>query len=372
MKIDHIHFYVEDARASGDWFVNRMGFQLLASGASPHTRTTVVKSNAVYIVLSSPLTAASPAAHFLKLHPPGVADIAFTVADVESVMGRAVANGTKVLQPVRQQQLTQGFCKWGKIAAWGSVSHTLIERVGKTFVLPTFSNSDFTLECCNPSGQQGTTTPATVSVELFTGIDHIVLNVAAGDLDRALSWYEAVLGFQRQQRFMIQTEQSGLSSQVMVHPTSGVQLPINEPTSVNSQIQEFLDLNQGPGIQHIALQTPQIVNAIAYLRRLGLSFLPIPATYYTLLGKRHLGLRLSATELKDIAAQQVLVDWQEEVPQALLLQIFTQPIFPQPTFFFELIERRQQARGFGEGNFRALFEAIEREQLKRGSLKVHN
>jgi 4-hydroxyphenylpyruvate dioxygenase len=111
---------------------------------------------------------------------------------------------------------------------------------------------------------------------IFTGIDHVVLNVAAGDLEKALSWYEEVLGFQRQQRFMIQTDQSGLRSQVMVHPTSGVQFPINEPTSANSQIQEFLDVNQGPGIQHIALQTPQIVEAIAQLRHLGLSFLPIP------------------------------------------------------------------------------------------------
>ncbi len=373
MKLDHIHFYVEDATASRDWFVNHMGFQSLASGASRDSLTTVVKSGAVYIVLSSPLTSASPVAQFLRLHPPGVADIAFVVSDLEGVMERAVANGAKVLQPVQQQQLAQGCWKWAKIAAWGSLTHTLIERLGNTPLLPVFADSEITTEFFSPTQQQGATTRGlplhrTSDSGLFSGIDHVVLNVATGDLERALSWYEEVLGFQRQQKFMIETENSGLRSQVMVHPASGVQFPINEPTSANSQIQEFLDVNQGPGIQHIALQTPQIVKAIAQLRHRGLSFLPIPSTYYTQLRTQHQGLPLSTAELEEIAAQQILVDWHNEASQALLLQTFTQPIFEQPTFFFELIERRREAQGFGEGNFRALFEAIEREQLKRGSL----
>jgi 4-hydroxyphenylpyruvate dioxygenase len=373
MKLDHIHFYVEDATASRDWFVNHMGFQALASGASRDTLTTVVKSGAVYIVLSSPLTSASPVAQFLRLHPPGVADIAFVISDLEGVMERAVAKGAKVLQPVQQQQLAQGSWKWAKIAAWGSLTHTLIERLGNTPLLPVFADSEITTEFFSSTQQQGTTTRGlllhrTSDSGLFSGIDHVVLNVATGDLERALSWYEEVLGFQRQQRFMIETENSGLRSQVMVHPKSGVQFPINEPTSANSQIQEFLDVNQGPGIQHIALQTPQIVKAIAQLRHRGLSFLPIPSTYYTQLRTQHQGLPLSTAELEEIAAQQILVDWHNEASQSLLLQTFTQPIFEQPTFFFELIERRREAKGFGEGNFRALFEAIEREQLKRGSL----
>jgi 4-hydroxyphenylpyruvate dioxygenase len=373
MKINHIHFYVEDARASRDWFVNQMGFQALASGASCHTLTTVVKSGAVYIVLSSPLTSASPVAQFLRLHPPGVADIAFSVSDLEAVMERAVANGAKVLQPVQQQSLAQGSWKWGKIAAWGSLTHTLTEPTGNAPLLPIFSNSDIIIEAFNSTQRQGTTTKEfllkpTSDSELFTDIDHVVLNVATGDLEPALKWYEKVLGFQRQQTFTIQTDQSALRSQVLLQPDSGVQFPINEPASPNSQIQEFLDFNRGPGIQHIALQTPRIVKAIARLRQLGLSFLPIPPSYYTQLQNRHHGLHLSATELEEIATQQILVDWQDESPQALLLQLFTQPIFNEPTFFFEIIERRQEAQGFGEGNFRALFEAIEQEQIKRGTL----
>jgi 4-hydroxyphenylpyruvate dioxygenase len=149
-----------------------------------------------------------------------------------------------------------------------------------------------------------------------------------------------------------------------------LQFPINEPTSASSQIQEFLDVNRGSGIQHIALQTPQIVNAIAQLRDLGLIFLHIPPSYYTELKLKYPTLPLSPAKLDEIAAQEILVDWQDKSKQALLLQTFTQPIFKEPTFFFELIERRQEAQGFGEGNFRALFEAIEREQIKRGSLPL--
>ncbi|HAG82337.1 MAG TPA: 4-hydroxyphenylpyruvate dioxygenase, partial [Cyanobacteria bacterium UBA12227] len=206
---------------------------------------------------------------------------------------------------------------------------------------------------------------------LFTHIDHVVLNVAAGDLVRAVQWYKNVLGFQPQEQFTIQTENSGLCSQVMVHPVSGVQFPINEPTSPNSQIQEFLNVNGGAGIQHIALATDNIVDAIAQLRTWGVSFLDVPPSYYTQLQQRYPNIDLSLTEWQEIASQKILVDWQENSPHALLLQTFTQPIFKQPTFFFEVIERRLQAQGFGEGNFRALFEAIEREQLKRGSLQIH-
>lgn len=397
MEIDRIHFYVEDAKASCDWFVNHMGFQALASCTSRHTYTTVVKSGTVYFVVSSPLASVSPVAQFLRLHPPGVADITFAVSDLDAVMEKAIASGAKVLQPVRQQPLDRGGWKWAKIEAWGSLSHTLIQRrfaavplvsdrntpaqikpigdrISNIPLLPEFFDSDVTVELFAPSQSSELSASdlrlAIADAGFFSGIDHIVLNVAAGELERALSWYETVLGFQRQQTFRIETERSGLRSQVMVYPASGVQFPINEPTSANSQIQEFLDINQGSGIQHIALHAPRIEKAIARLRQLGLSFLPIPSSYYTQLRLNHPGLPLSGAELEEIAAQQILVDWQDEIPQALLLQTFTHPIFEQPTFFFELIERRQQAQGFGEGNFRALFEAIEQEQLKRGSLGI--
>jgi 4-hydroxyphenylpyruvate dioxygenase len=379
MKIDYIHFYVKDASISQAWFINQMGFQSVVSGASNHTQIAVVNSGSIYIVLSSPLTTTSPVAQFLRLHPPGVVDIAFKVSNLEAVMEKAVANGAKVLQPIRQQQLVPRSVKWGKIAAWGSLSHTLSEYAGKVSFLSVLADLGITLDLENSAKLPSTEATANLYQQefspnlashsrFFTGIDHVVLNVAVGDLEPALSWYEAVLGFQRQQTYTIETDRSGLRSQVMVHPDSGVQFPINEPTSANSQIQEFLDINQGAGIQHIALQTPKIVEAIAKLRTLSLSFLPIPSTYYSQLEANSPQLPLSRKELAEIAQQEILVDWHNDGSEALLLQTFTQPIFEQPTFFFELIERRQQAQGFGEGNFRALFEAIEREQLKRGSL----
>ncbi|HEY9653222.1 MAG TPA: 4-hydroxyphenylpyruvate dioxygenase [Coleofasciculaceae cyanobacterium] len=370
MNIHYIHFYVEDAKASHDWFVKYMGFHSFACGSNPDTLTTVVKSGEVYFVLSSPLTPESPVAQYLHLHPPGVADIAFVVSDVEDVIAKAIENGAKVLQPIQEQQFPQGHCKWGTITAWGSLKHTIVERTGITPQLSILSVSPVLIDCCYPAQQQGTISNSVFDSGFFTGIDHVVLNVAEGDLEKAVCWYEDVLGFQRQKTFTIQTHYSGLHSRVMVHPTSGVQFPINEPASANSQIQEFLEVNRGPGIQHIALQTPQIVKAIAHLRQLGLSFLPIPSSYYTQLQNRPHRCHLSTTQLQEIAAQQILIDWQDNSPHALLLQTFTQPIFQEPTFFFELIERRQDAQGFGEGNFRALFEAIEREQIKRGSLPV--
>lgn len=376
MNIDYIHFYVKDARACCHWFVNYMGFRVLATAVSNHTYTIALKSGAVSLILSSPLTSVSPVAQFLRLHPPGVADIAFVVSDLEGVMEKAVAYGAKVLQPLQPQPLAQGGGKWGKIAAWGSLSHTLRETTVFQGDMSNFSLVSTLFE--GESSTEGFTQrqsstgkwpgELTANCELFADIDHAVLNVPSGNLEQALSWYEKILGFRRQQQFMIQTGQSGLHSQVLVHPASGVKLPINEPTSANSQIQEFLHFNRGAGVQHIALLTPRIVKAIAQLRTLGLSFLPIPPSYYSQLQQNLEELPLSTTELEEIAAQQILVDWQEEASTALLLQIFTQPIFPEPTFFFELIERRQDAQGFGEGNFRALFEAIEREQMKRGTL----
>ncbi|MGQ4646100.1 4-hydroxyphenylpyruvate dioxygenase [Lyngbya aestuarii] len=370
MKIDHVHFYVEDARALRNWFVQLLGFQLVASGSSSHTRTEVVNSGSIYFVLSSPRNSTSPIAKFLSRHPPGVADLAFLVQDVAVLIKRALKHGVDVLQPVRECSLGGGSLKWGKFAAWGSLTHTILERsaIGEMSWIPTpvdwveDTNSSEVLPLKNQK-IEGNCHP----LQLFTNIDHVVLNVAAGDLGQAARWYQEVLGFLPQQMFAIKTEQSGLCSQVMVHPGEGVQLPINEPTSANSQIQEFLNVNQGPGIQHIALRTSNILQAVAQLRSQGLPFIEVPPSYYTQLEQRY---PFDLKEWAEIAAQQILVDWQQEHPKALLLQTFSQPIFREPTLFFEVIERRQQAKGFGEGNFRALFEAIEREQLQRGSLST--
>ncbi|MCU0542540.1 MAG: 4-hydroxyphenylpyruvate dioxygenase [Oscillatoriaceae cyanobacterium Prado104] len=353
MEFDRIYFYVEDARESRDWFVNRLGFQAIAGYANSHTRTEIIGSGPVCFVLSSPLTPASPVASWLKFHPPGIADVGFRVKNIELAVARAAVEGAKILEPVGEDQLAGGSFKRAKIAGWGDLSHTLVEGINGN--LPLLNSA---------------------ALSLFAKIDHVVLNVESGDLEKAVDWYQKILGFAPQQNFDIQTDKSALRSRVMVHSEGGVQLPINEPASTNSQIQEFLDANRGAGIQHMALQTNNIVATVNELRSRGLPFLPVPETYYAQLlvnWQQYL-----PEDWQAIAASQVLADWPEASGEAMLLQIFTQPIFAEPTFFFEIIERRVgfvngkqvQAGGFGAGNFRALFEAIEREQMKRGSLTI--
>ncbi|QDL09293.1 4-hydroxyphenylpyruvate dioxygenase [Brasilonema octagenarum UFV-E1] len=390
MKIDHVHFYVEDAKVWRDWFVRHLGFQVVEKSSAVFptflekvdnirwkagenntfdTCTQVLKSGAIYFLLSSPLLPTSPVAEFLRHHPAGVADVAFCVENLEEIISLARVHGAKILQPIQQYEYGQEYIKCSKIAAWGSLTHTLIETKRGTEQRETQSEI---IKGCGSVEKHPSLFSSSSS--WFTGIDHIVLNVNAGDLEHAVAWYENILNFQGQQRFNIQTSRSGLHSQVMVSGNGDVQLPINQPGSANSQIQEFLNLNRGSGIQHIALRTRNIVHAIAEFRATGLSLLPVPKDYYSQIRQRK-GLPITSDELDTIAGQEILVDWKEEICfnsnkniTPVLLQIFTQPIFGQPTFFFEFIERRYQAQGFGEGNFRTLFAAIENEQIKRASL----
>lgn len=353
MNIDHIHFYVDNAQRSRNWCEDILGFTPVESRISPHSHTEILVTGGITFVFSAPLTAASPVAQFLQFQPPGVADLAFRVDSLAEVLQQATLNGAKQLQPLQAQKQAGGELKWAQIQGWGTLKHTLVERTGITSVLP--------------GDQSQEQRPGRAEHSHFSGIDHAVLNLADRDFAAAIAWYQQILGFQPDREFSIQTRRSGLRSQVLVHPQGTAQLPINAPVSTGSQIQEFLDFNRGSGIQHLALQTTDIVQTIAQLRQQGLAFLETPDCYYS-----HLQERLAKSnvklEISPLKAQGILVDWQPEQPHSLLLQIFTQPIFNQPTFFLEIIERRQQAQGFGEGNFLALFEAIEREQMKRGSL----
>ncbi|MGC1246615.1 MAG: VOC family protein, partial [Spirulinaceae cyanobacterium] len=260
MKIDYVHFYVDDTQKWRDWFSTKMNFSTVARGYNRHDCTEVIVNGNVVFVLSSPLTPASPVAKYLQLHPCGIADIAFTTSNLASAVQQAVNQGAKMLVAPQRETFPQGSIKWCQIASKSGLRHTLSQREGITPIFPELgvkqvSNANF-------------------AGDNFTGIDHVVLNVAAGKLAETVTWYNKALGFQPQQSFKIKTANSGLSSQVMVHPESGTKFPINEPASPNSQIQEFLDVNRGAGIQHIALQTPQIVLTTAQLREAGLTFLP--------------------------------------------------------------------------------------------------
>lgn len=372
VQIDRVCFFVENATAWRNWFVSAFGFEAIGATVSPDTRTERVASGSIRFDLAAPRTPESPVARFLQKHPAGVADVVFRVSDLAPICDRP--DVTVLQPPTEDDQGQRSAC----IAAWGSLQHTLVEA-GTPENAPTTPN----LQNAPPTPSRQPQ-PAISGAAYFEAIDHVVLNVAAGELPHAVAWYRNVFGFAPQQQFSIATPRSSLQSQVLVHPETGVQFPINEPTSDNSQIQEFLDLNGGAGVQHIALKTPDILTAVPQLRASGVSFLTVPGTYYESLRQKP-GFAMGDRDWDGIRAAGVLADWKEgdralNAPQrpALLLQTFTQPIFQAPTFFFEAIERRPvlvereesaTAQGFGEGNFRALFEAVEREQLQRQTVE---
>ncbi len=365
IRIDHVHLYVKDASYWKKWFINVMGFHSIAGGDDEHTHTEIVRTgnntNPIFFVISSPLSRKSSVAKYLEIHPPGVADIAFQVSDLQNIFAKIKKINSGIQEPIQEKKYTKGCLKWSKFVHKNGLTHSLFERKGKTPILPKTWIKEKPINGDNKN--------------YFLSLDHLVLNVPQGQLNSTIDWYHKALGFQKKQFFKIETPQSGLHSQVMFHPIGKIQLPINEPISKNSQIQEFLDVNNGSGIQHIALKTNKITEVTRQLRQKGLNFLKVPNAYYETFKQSYFNLGFNSQEWQEIVQQNILLDQeatkkntQENQTYPLLLQIFTEPIFEQPTFFFEIIERREQAKGFGEGNFKALFEAIEREQMKRGTL----
>ncbi len=367
MKIDSVRFYVTDAVKTSNWFTRYLGFQVIDTFQDDNTYSEVVEHNSIYFIISSPLNKFSPVGCYLNSHPEGIVDVAFRVDNLQSILDRAAKLGVKILQPIQQQDKI----KSARIAGWDCLEHSLIESPpqNRYYFLP---NLEFKI-----LPRRFQTAP------IFTNIDHIVLNVAVGELHQAVAYYQDLFDFKIQQTFKIQSKRSGLFSQALVDSTGQIQFNINEPTDPNSQIQEFIDLNGGAGIQHLALRarsacfsrpcnasasprSGNIVETVSQMRSLGVDFLPIPTAYYHHLRKRinRYSIDISETELQAIAQQEILVDWHQDTPESLLMQIFTQPILNKPTFFLELIERRQQAKGFGEGNFQALYEAVETGQVK--------
>ncbi|WP_299490424.1 4-hydroxyphenylpyruvate dioxygenase [Acaryochloris sp. IP29b_bin.137] len=355
MDFDHIRFYAHDAKQCRRWFTNVLGFQYLGNATTSNQQVEVVFSEAIVCIIVSPLNQAGPAAQYLQQHPPGVVDLAFRVSDVEATLTRAVQKGVTLLHPLTEEQQDNGTLVWGRVKGWGTLEHTLVERKGQTSILP----SDLI-----PLSAQALS-KVEMSRRLFKQIDHSVLNVGKDQLQTAVNWYQKVFGFETHRYFDIQTRRSGLRSEVLTHPQGQVKFPINEPTSDNSQIQEFLDFNQGPGIQHIALGTSNILDTVSQLKSQGLSLLDIPPSYYQQLRHQFAQAHINWSALEQ---HQILADFEEDAKAGILLQTFTKPIFQQPTFFFEIIERQRQAQGFGQRNFLALFQAIEREQQKRGVL----
>jgi len=343
MRIHHIHFYVPDAEVSQAFFCRAIGMKMVRHVESVDGITFLMSYQHSWFLLSSPTTPHSPIARYLQVHAPGVADVALEVEDLTAVLARDARLQKSSPDPPEDLRQLEGLlegsagARWGRVRGWGSVRHTLVQRS------PTACRS-----------------PALRSV-----IDHVVLNVPTGELEAATSRYEQLFGFERQQNFRIRTARSGLRSQVLRSRCSELYFNINEPACERSQIQEFITVHRGAGIQHLAFRCEPLLEVVAKLRQQGMPMLPAPPAYYQRLRER-LNQAAEPTlleqELQALRESQILMDWQPGLPDSVLLQIFSLPVFAEALFFFEFIERRgARAEGFGEGNFLALYEAVEAE-----------
>jgi 4-hydroxyphenylpyruvate dioxygenase len=347
--IDHIEFIVDDADQWRDFFVNKYGmasrFYADEKSGVRGRRAHVVGQGRINFLLAEPQGRGAEA-DFMKWHLDkhgcGVRDVAFRVMDARHALTEAARRGANVVRPLDEHDQFIG----GSIAAYGDTIHTFIERKPHTQFAPGY-------EPLPGSFDEGDIN--------FAMIDHVVVNVE--HMEPWVKYYEDIFGFDLFMHFNINTGRSALMSKVVSSTDGWVKMPINEPSSANSQIQEYLDKYNGPGVQHIALLTPNIVATIAEMRRMGQEFLEVPDSYYDAEFDQRIGkIEEDKEELKRL---KILVDRDHD---GYLLQLFTKCVFTRPTLFFEVIQRRGRAMGFGEGNFRALFEAIEREQQLRGSL----
>ena len=358
---DYIEFYVGNAKQAAHFYKTAFGFQSLAyAGLETGLKdrvSYVLKQDKIRIVLTTALNSKSPIGEHVKKHGDGVKVIALWVDDAKKAYEETIKRGAKsYLKPVTESDEFGEVVKSG-IFTYGETVHLFIERKNyKGDFLPGFIKweSDYN--------------PSSVGLKF---VDHMVGNVGWGEMNTWVKWYEEVMGFVNFLSFddkQIHTEYSALMSKVMSNGNGRIKFPLNEPAKgkKRSQIEEYLDFYESPGVQHIAIATDDIIQTVRQLRSRGVEFLSAPPKEYytaipTRLGEHMKIMNENIDELEELA---ILVDADEE---GYLLQIFTKPVEDRPTLFFEIIQR-MGAKGFGAGNFKALFESIEREQQNRGTL----
>jgi len=357
---DHIEIYTDSAKQSAYFLSHAFGFNPWAY-RGPETgwhdsASIILKQGDVYIMLTCPLRGNSPIAEQVHKHGFAARDVAFRVSNAQWCYHEAIKRGAVGVVPPHEWRDANGSIIHASIRTYGDTIHSFVERSKYTGPFwPGFA----------PYSKVFPNEPVVPEVGLCT-IDHVVGNVELGKMNEWVSFYEKVLGFSQLTHFTdkeISTEYSALMSKVMNGGGGKIKLPINEPAEGKrkSQIEEFLEFNGGPGVQHIALETRDIVATTAALRARGVRFLYVPKTYY-----RDVPTRIGFIK-EDLSAIQnlgILVDRDED---GYLLQIFTKNLEDRPTLFLEIIQR-EGSRGFGVGNFKALFEAIERDQAERGNL----
>ncbi len=359
-RIDHVRMFVGNARQSAYFYRNAFGFQVAAYAGLEtglrHEAAYVLRQGKITLVLASPLSGDHPESSRLIRHGDGVQSIALEVGDVKAAYETALARGAVGAVPPAAVEDESGVYETAQIKAYGDTTHTFVDRSRyRGAFAPGFRPLD-------PDRYS----PRTFHDVGLKAIDHIVANVEEGRMKAWVEYYGKVMGFSTLVSFDdkdISTEYSALMSKVVADGRGRIKFPINEPAKGKrrSQIDEFLDFYDGPGVQHIALATGDIVKSVRAMAANDVSFLKVPPSYYELLTDRVGAIEENVAELAELG---ILVDRDDE---GYLLQIFTKPVADRPTLFFEIIERRG-ARSFGKGNFKALFEAIEREQSRRGTL----
>ncbi|HUR84712.1 MAG TPA: 4-hydroxyphenylpyruvate dioxygenase [Solirubrobacteraceae bacterium] len=355
--IDHLELWVGNAAQAAYYFEHAFGFTRVAyAGLETGLRdrvSHVLRQGRIRLVLTGTLDGATEIAAHQRLHGDGVKIVALSVPSADAAYREAVARGALGLTEPYELCDSGGVVRIADIAAYGDSVHRFVERRGyEGAFLPGYAAVEGTADAGEP--------------RLFAGIDHVVANVELGAMEQWVQYYEDVFAMTELIHFSdeaISTEYSALMSKVVTSGDGRVKFPINEPAegARKSQIDEYLEFYGGPGVQHIAVSTTDIVRTVEALQERGVQFLRTPESYYDSVPARIGEIEQSVEDLRRLG---ILVDRDDE---GYLLQIFTKPLGDRPTIFLEIIERHG-ARGFGEGNFKALFEAIEREQALRGNL----
>ncbi len=354
---DHLEFYVGNARQAAYFYRASFGFNFVAyQGPETGTRdrvSYVLEQGRIRFMLTTPLQSSGEIAGHILRHGDGVRSIALRVDDAASAWRETTARGAKSIRSPFIIEDQSGRARLSSISIYGDTVHTFVERREYSgCFLPGFTPVAQPDCVARPVG--------------LLHIDHVVGNVGWGEMNTWVDFYERVMGFRMFKHFDdqdISTEYSALMSKVMTNGNERIRFPINEPAQGRrkSQIEEYLDFYGGPGVQHIAMATGNIIETVTRLQQQGVEFLSVPTTYYEELTSR---VGKIDEPIDDLARLGILVDRDDE---GYMLQIFTRPVQDRPTLFFEIIQRKG-SRSFGKGNFKALFEAIEREQARRGNL----
>ena len=353
---DHVEFYVGNAKQSAYYYQQAFGYQLTAY-AGPETgvqgkASYLLEQGKIRLVLTSSLESDNEISEHVRIHGDGVKVLALWVADAASSFHKAVQRGARPVKEPWCLQDRDGEVMLSSIETYGNTIHTFVERKNyQGRFMPGFKALH----------QSPLSAPTGLKF-----IDHCVGNVPLGEMNKWVRFYEEVMGFKLMITFDdkdISTEYSSLMSKVVSNGNGYIKFPINEPASgkKKSQIEEYLDFYRGAGVQHLALATDDIIETISALRKRGVEFLQVPPSYYENLQNR---IGSIDEDMEALGALNILVD---RDPEGYLLQIFTKPVQDRPTLFYEIIQRKG-ATSFGKGNFKALFEAIEREQALRGNL----